>query len=32
MPDAVVVDTSARTIDDVVNHIISLVRAARDSS
>jgi cytidylate kinase len=32
MPDAVVVDTSDRTIDDVVNHIISLVRAARDSS
>ncbi|MGA1506042.1 MAG: (d)CMP kinase [Ilumatobacteraceae bacterium] len=32
MPDAVVVDTSDRTIEDVVNHIISLVRAARDSS
>jgi cytidylate kinase len=32
MPDAVVVDTSDRTIEDVVKHISSLVRAARDSS
>jgi cytidylate kinase len=32
MPDAVVVDTSDRTIDDVVQHISSLVRATRDSS
>ena len=32
MPDAVVVDTGDRTIEDVVKHISSLVRAARDSS
>ena len=32
MPDAVVVDTSDRNIEDVVKHISSLVRAARDSS
>ena len=32
MPDAVVVDTSDRTIEDVVKHISSLVRATRDSS
>ncbi|MFZ9795661.1 MAG: (d)CMP kinase [Ilumatobacteraceae bacterium] len=32
MPDAVVVDTGDRTIEDVVKHISSLVRATRDSS
>ncbi|MFZ9925841.1 MAG: (d)CMP kinase [Ilumatobacteraceae bacterium] len=32
MPDAVVVDTGDRTIEDVVMHISSLVRATRDSS
>ena len=32
MPDAVVVDTGDRTIEDVVKHISSLVRATQDSS